>query len=105
MSSVLLSSLPPIDETIAVVERKGAGDPDTIGNALAEMLSRVLNQEYLAHSGEILHRNVDNAQLCADWTTPGFGGGRVYAPLDIHLGGRATAPGWTRPPANQRHRC
>jgi S-adenosylmethionine synthetase len=91
MSPVLLASLPRADETVEVVERKGIGHPDTICDALAETLSRALGREYLARFGEILHHNVDKALLCAGRASPAFGGGRVDAPIDIYLGGRAAA--------------
>ncbi len=91
ISSILLSSLAHTDETVEVVERKGVGHPDTICDALAETLSRALSQAYLARFGEILHHNVDKALLCAGRASPAFGGGRVDAPMDIYLGGRAVA--------------
>jgi S-adenosylmethionine synthetase len=91
MRNLILSLLPPIDETVEAVERKGLGHPDTICDALAENLSRALSDAYLARFGEILHHNVDKALLSAGRATPAFGGGRVDAPIDIYLAGRATA--------------
>jgi S-adenosylmethionine synthetase len=91
MRSIMLASLPSADETVEVVERKGVGHPDTICDALAETLSRELSQAYLARFGEVLHHNVDKALLCAGRASPAFGGGRVDAPMDIYLAGRAVA--------------
>lgn len=91
MTSILISPIAVPEPTVEVVERKGIGHPDTICDALAENLSRALSREYLARFGVILHHNVDKALLCAGRTSPAFGGGRVNAPMDIYLGGRAVA--------------
>lgn len=74
-----------------VVERKGAGHPDTICDALAEQLSRDLCRAYRDEFGTILHHNVDKALLSAGRSAPAFGGGQVETPIEIYLGGRATA--------------
>jgi S-adenosylmethionine synthetase len=76
---------------VEVVERKGAGHPDTICDALAEQLSRDLSAAYRARFGAILHHNVDKALLSAGRSAPAFGGGRIEAPIEIYLAGRATA--------------
>lgn len=78
-------------EPVEIVERKGLGHPDSICDALAENLSRNLCRHYLDRFGEILHHNVDKALLCGGSASPAFGGGRVLAPIDIHLAGRAVA--------------
>lgn len=91
MRALMLSSLPRSDEVVEIVERKGVGHPDTICDALAETLSRALSREYLARFGEILHHNVDKALLSAGRASPAFGGGKVDAPIDIYLAGRAVA--------------
>lgn len=52
------------DNEVEVVERKGAGHPDTICDALAETLSRNLCREYRRRFGYVLHHNVDKALLC-----------------------------------------
>lgn len=91
MHALTLSPLPHWEETVEVVERKGVGHPDTICDALAETLSRALSREYRARFGEILHHNVDKALLCAGRASPAFGGGRVDAPIELYLGGRAVA--------------
>lgn len=87
--NLVVSSRPPGDEPIEVVERKGLGHPDSICDALAETLSRNLCRHYLERFGEILHHNVDKALLCGGSATPAFGGGQVLAPMEIHLSGRA----------------
>jgi S-adenosylmethionine synthetase len=75
---------------VEVVERKGRGHPDTLCDALAEELSRVLCHYYLEQCGAILHHNVDKALLFGGAALPAFRGGRVLAPWRIYLAGRAT---------------
>jgi S-adenosylmethionine synthetase len=91
MEALVISPLEGAAETVEVVERKGLGHPDTICDALAETLSRNLCREYRRRFGEILHHNVDKALLCGGRAAPRFGGGSVLAPIEIHLGGRATS--------------
>jgi S-adenosylmethionine synthetase len=91
MQALVISPLEDAAETVEVVERKGLGHPDTICDALAETLSRNLCREYRRRFGEILHHNVDKALLCGGRAAPRFGGGSVLAPIEIHLGGRATS--------------
>lgn len=88
----------PLDPTrysLEVVERKGAGHPDTLCDAAAEAFSRRLSQAYLEAAGQILHHNVDKALLVAGRTNARFGGGDWLEPIRMILAGRATssAPG------------
>jgi S-adenosylmethionine synthetase len=78
-----------IDDDVEVVERKGAGHPDTICDALAEAFSLSLCQEYLRRFDRVLHHNVDKALLCGGRAAPVFGGGKVSEPIRIFLAGRA----------------
>jgi S-adenosylmethionine synthetase len=87
--TLVVTSQPARDEEVEVVERKGLGHPDSICDALAETLSRNLCQHYRQQFGEILHHNVDKALLCGGSAAPAFGGGRVLAPVEIYLSGRA----------------
>jgi S-adenosylmethionine synthetase len=91
VDTLIVSVLPSIAEPLEIVERKGLGHPDTICDALAEMLSRALCREYLKRCGVILHHNVDKALLCGGRAAPDFGGGTVIAPIQIYLGGRAAS--------------
>jgi S-adenosylmethionine synthetase len=77
------------DDTVEFVERKGLGHPDTICDALAESLSRSLCGEYRRRFGQILHHNVDKALLSGGRAAAAFGGGRIIAPINIYLAGRA----------------
>lgn len=74
---------------IEVVERKGAGHPDTLCDGLAERLSAALSRHYLERFGEILHHNVDKALLVGGVARPELGGGEIIEPIEITLAGRA----------------
>jgi S-adenosylmethionine synthetase len=91
MRDFVLTPLAPSASVVEVVERKGAGHPDTICDALAEQLSRDLCRAYRERFGAILHHNVDKALLSAGRSAPAFGGGEVETPIEIYLAGRATA--------------
>lgn len=91
MQDFVLTSLAPSASAVEVVERKGAGHPDSICDALAEQLSRDLCRAYRKRFGTILHHNVDKALLSAARSAPAFGGGQVETPLEIYLAARATA--------------
>ncbi len=72
-----------------IVERKGAGHPDSLCDAAAEALSVALCRYYLEHFGRILHHNVDKAVLVGGRSRAEFGGGRVTAPMRLIFAGRA----------------
>ncbi len=76
---------------VEVVERKGAGHPDSICDGIAEHVCVRLCRQYLERFGVILHHNVDKVLLCAGASRPAFGGGEILAPIEIYLAGRATA--------------
>jgi S-adenosylmethionine synthetase len=81
---------PPGAEPHELVERKGAGHPDSLCDALAENLSIALSRFYLERFGVILHHNVDKALLLGGAARPAFGGGELLEPIEITLAGRAT---------------
>lgn len=87
----LVISSPATADEIEVVERKGAGHPDTICDALAEAFSLNLCREYQRRADRVLHHNVDKALLCGGRATPQFGGGKVVEPIRIFLAGRAVS--------------
>jgi S-adenosylmethionine synthetase len=91
LSFLSLGALSAEEPQVEVVERKGVGHPDSICDALAENLSRDLCKAYLGRFGTILHHNVDKALLVAGRSNPAFGGGKVIAPMEIFLAGRATS--------------
>jgi S-adenosylmethionine synthetase len=73
-----------------IVERKGAGHPDTLCDALAEHFSVALSRFYLERFDLILHHNVDKVLLVGGSAEPRFGGGTVIEPIEIFFAGRAT---------------
>ena len=95
-SPIDLRWAPAYDPPVEFVERKGAGHPDTICDALAEGLARDLARAYLEQDGALRHFNVDKALLSAgevrlgDGRTP-FGGGEVVRPSRIVLAGKVDA--------------
>ncbi len=77
------------DVEIEMVERKGAGHPDSMCDNAAEALSRKLSLYYIEHFDTILHHNVDKAALVGGRSEPKFGGGIVVEPIYFALIGRA----------------
>ena len=90
-SHLSLCQTPYHAQPVEIVERKGIGHPDTICDALAEELSRTLCQFYLDNFGLVLHHNVDKALLWGGSSQAKFGGGKIIAPIEIFLAGRATS--------------
>ena len=78
------------DRPIEIIERKGKGHPDSLCDALMEKASIALNQLYLAHTGQILHYNLDKGLLAAGKAEPNWGGGKVITPIKMIMGDRAT---------------
>ena len=85
-----LTTLPIESSEVEIVERKGLGHPDTICDALAEQLSMALCHFYQERFGLLLHHNVDKVLLWGGIARPAFGGGKILAPSEIFLAGRAT---------------
>jgi S-adenosylmethionine synthetase len=81
----------PDDAPVEIVERKGLGHPDTLCDAIAERVCTALCRAYRERFGMILHHNVDKVLLCGGASRPRFGGGTIIQPIEIYLGGRATA--------------
>src|SRR5512139_1797498 len=82
--------LPPAEEAMEIVERKGLGHPDTICDAVMEAVAVELSQTYLKICGRVLHFNADKGMLVAGQVACRFGGGSVLAPMRLILGDRAT---------------
>ncbi len=76
---------PPVE----FVERKGVGHPDTICDHLAEQLARQLAADYVTHTGNVQHFNVDKAVLAAGSVDVGFGGGTHLKSGRLVLVGKA----------------
>ncbi len=86
-----ISALPdPAARPFEMVERKGIGHPDTICDAIAERFSMALSRFYVERFGAVLHHNVDKVLLWGGAAAAKFGGGKIIAPIEIFLAGRAT---------------
>lgn len=75
---------------VEIVERKGKGHPDSLCDGAAEELSVALCKFYRQELNRILHHNVDKAVLVGGSSEPVFGGGKVIAPIQVYIVGRAT---------------
>ena len=85
-----LAGTPVAARRSELVERKGIGHPDTICDALVEVISQALSSMYLERVGTILHYNIDKAFLVAGECRKAFGGGDVIRPMEFIVGDRAT---------------
>lgn len=91
MNIVTASGLPAVDELPAeVVERKGAGHPDTLADGVAEAISREYSRYCLDHFGAVLHHNTDKTALLGGAAEVSFGHGRLTAPIIALVNGRLT---------------
>ncbi|MDQ3783006.1 MAG: hypothetical protein M3349_08740, partial [Actinomycetota bacterium] len=94
----------PYRPEIEFVERKGTGHPDTICDHLAEDLARRLAGEYLSHTGQVQHFNVDKANFAAGAVDIGFGGGHHLKASKLVLVGKAYMGGAWKPDVEElRH--
>jgi len=93
MRNIFVDSLkqtPLEQQKLEIVERKGLGHPDCICDAIMDMVSVRLSQEYLKKTGAILHHNIDKSLLAAGETETRFSGGIVKKPMLLIFGDRAT---------------
>ncbi|MGD8545129.1 MAG: methionine adenosyltransferase [Candidatus Bathyarchaeota archaeon] len=86
-----LQQTPLEGQRIEIVERKGIGHPDYMCDAVMDKISIHLSQEYLEHTGAILHHNLDKCLLVAGEASPRFSGGIVKQPMLFVFGDRATS--------------
>ena len=85
-----LGANPVFENVVEIVERKGAGHPDSICDAVMEEISIALSREYLSCCGRVLHHNIDKGLLIAGEVERKLGGGRVVEPMRLIIGDRAT---------------
>lgn len=74
-----------------LVERKGAGHPDTLADQLAEELSRAYSRYTLRTVGAVLHHNFDKLALLGGASEVSYGGGKILDPVRVLVNGRASA--------------
>ncbi|MEU6889914.1 methionine adenosyltransferase [Streptomyces viridosporus] len=82
---------------VEVVERKGAGHPDTLADGVAEAISRAYSRYCLEEFGAILHHNTDKTSLLGGAADVRFGHGELTAPIQVLVNGRITAALGDRP--------
>ena len=87
----IVTMSPALDGDSELIERKGAGHPDSICDELASILS----QRYSAYTAEhcdgmVLHHQIDKLMLIGGKTKVDFGGGTFVEPIQIILSGRIT---------------
>lgn len=75
---------------IEVVERKGAGHPDTLADGVAEAISRAYSRYCLDTFGAIPHHNTDKMSLLGGAADVRFGHGELTAPIQVLVNGRIT---------------
>ncbi|WP_326762782.1 methionine adenosyltransferase [Streptomyces phaeochromogenes] len=76
---------------VEVVERKGAGHPDTLADGTAEAISRAYSRYCLEEFGAILHHNTDKTSLLGGAADVRFGHSELTAPVQVLVNGRITA--------------
>ncbi|MBI5159355.1 methionine adenosyltransferase [Candidatus Micrarchaeota archaeon] len=94
MRNINIEQLGPIpieERAVELVERKGAGHPDTLIDGVMESVSRNLCKAYLNEFGKIMHHNVDKGLICGGGTRVEYGGGKFVKPIFVLLSGRATS--------------
>lgn len=79
-----------IEEPQEFVERKGIGHPDTLSDALAEILSINYSNYTKDRFGAVLHHNFDKVGLLGGSSFVTFGEGHLVNPIRVLLNGRAS---------------
>ena len=73
-----------------IVERKGAGHPDTLADGLAETLSTEYALFTLKKFGAVLHHNFDKVRILGGSSYVSFGKGFLTSPLRVLINGRVS---------------
>ncbi len=88
---IFTSSIPRIDDTtFEIVERKGAGHPDTLCDVIAEKVSNAYSQFCITKYGTVLRHMVDKIALSGGAAEVRFGGGEMKKPIRLYLNCRFT---------------
>lgn len=91
MNLITLADPPlPRAQQIEIVERKGAGHPDTLADGVAEAVSRAYSRYCLDEFGAILHHNTDKTALLGGSAIVSFGHGELTEPILVLVNGRLT---------------
>lgn len=81
----------PSHRPVEIVERKGAGHPDTLSDALAEHLSVTYSRYTLERFGGLLRHQFDKTSLMCGRAKVAFGDAHMIEPIRVLLNGRASA--------------
>ncbi|MEK7116604.1 MAG: methionine adenosyltransferase [Patescibacteria group bacterium] len=73
---------------IEIIERKGAGHPDTLADGLAEHLSISFSNYSLERFGAVLHHNFDKVGLLGGTSYVAFAEGYLVSPIRVLINGR-----------------
>lgn len=85
----IVSKSPQLELDSELIERKGAGHPDSICDELASLLSQKYSAFTVKHcNGMVLHHQIDKLMLIGGKTEVSFGGGAFVEPIQIILAGR-----------------
>jgi S-adenosylmethionine synthetase len=78
----------PAKKNLEIVERKGLGHPDTLADALAELVSIDYSNFCLDNFGAVLHHNIDKFYIGAGLFKSDFGYCEKIKPVQIFINGR-----------------
>lgn len=73
---------------LEIVERKGLGHPDTLADALSELVSIEYSKYCLENFGCVLHHNVDKLYIGAGLFENNFGYSKMIKPIKVVINGR-----------------
>lgn len=75
---------------VEIIEKKGAGHPDTLADGLAETLSLEFSNYSLKRFGVVLHHNFDKVGLLGGSSYVAFGKGYLINPIKVLINGRVS---------------
>jgi S-adenosylmethionine synthetase len=81
----------PHELATEVVERKGAGHPDTLADGIAELASIRYSRHCLEAAGAVLHHNLDKVAVLGGRAVFTDAGGGYDRPVRVVFGGRISA--------------
>ncbi len=79
------------EKEIEIIERKGAGHPDTLADKLAEYLSLNFSKYSVEKFGAVLHHNFDKVGLLGGSSYVAFGKGYLINPIRVLINGRISS--------------
>lgn len=87
----IITESPMLDIDSELIERKGAGHPDSICDELAALISQQYSAYCVKHCDEmVLHHQIDKLMIIGGKTEVTFGAGKFVEPIKVILAGRIT---------------